>query len=158
MCYAIRMCAMPAQSTRAHNEANRNPFCSLPCRGDVWLGCFWVLFLVHRVSTCTGWDSTTFLPALTGCGAGNSSSPATRLNHAETERQLRTNCAIGGKWERFNVAAFRRGVEIMEIAWKDKFYMAFRLCPFIMTIHSFPDMTVIDVNEAYERKTGLRRD
>ena len=46
----------------------------------------------------------------------------------------------------------------MQIAWKDKFYMAFRLCPFIMTIHSFPDMTIIDVNEAYERKTGLRRD
>ena len=46
----------------------------------------------------------------------------------------------------------------MQVAWKDKFYMAFRLCPFIMTIHSFPDMTVLDVNEAYERKTGLRRD
>jgi PAS domain S-box-containing protein len=46
----------------------------------------------------------------------------------------------------------------MEIPWKDKFYMAFRLCPFIMTIHSFPDMTVLDVNEAYERKTGLSRD
>src|SRR5215472_14063280 len=46
----------------------------------------------------------------------------------------------------------------METEWKDKFYMAFRLCPFIMTIHSFPDMRVLDVNEAYERKTGLRRD
>ena len=46
----------------------------------------------------------------------------------------------------------------METEWKDKFYMAFRLCPFIMTIHSFPDMKVIDVNEAYERKTGFRRD
>src|SRR5215469_11487653 len=46
----------------------------------------------------------------------------------------------------------------METMWKDKFYMAFRLCPFIMTIHSFPDMVVLDVNDAYERSTGLRRD
>jgi len=46
----------------------------------------------------------------------------------------------------------------METVWKDKFYMAFRLCPFIMTIHSFPDMRVLDVNEAYERRTGFRRD
>ena len=46
----------------------------------------------------------------------------------------------------------------MDTVWKDKFYMAFRLCPFIMTIHSFPDMGVLDVNDAYERSTGLRRD
>src|SRR5215469_1323411 len=52
----------------------------------------------------------------------------------------------------------RTGVGFMETVWKDKFYMAFRLCPFIMTIHSFPDMRVLDVNEAYERRTGFRRD
>lgn len=38
------------------------------------------------------------------------------------------------------------------------FSMAFRLCPFVMTVHSFPDLKVLDVNEAYERKTGYRRD
>jgi len=27
-----------------------------------------------------------------------------------------------------------------------------------MTIHSFPDMGVLDVNDGYERSTGLRRD
>jgi hypothetical protein len=46
----------------------------------------------------------------------------------------------------------------MDTVWRDKLYMAFRLCPFSMTIHSFPDMSVLDVNEAYERKTGLRRE
>lgn len=46
----------------------------------------------------------------------------------------------------------------MEAEWEEAFSMAFRLCPFIMTVHSFPDMIVLDVNEAYERKTGLRRD
>ena len=45
----------------------------------------------------------------------------------------------------------------MDTVWKDKFYMAFRLCPFIMTIHSFPDMRVLDVNDAYERSTGFTR-
>ena len=46
----------------------------------------------------------------------------------------------------------------METVWKDKFYMSFRLCPFILTIHSFPDMRILDVNDAYERSTGFRRD
>lgn len=46
----------------------------------------------------------------------------------------------------------------MEREWEDEFSMAFRLCPFIMTVHSFPDMRVLAVNEAYERKTGLKQD
>jgi PAS domain S-box-containing protein len=49
-------------------------------------------------------------------------------------------------------------MQLVETVWKDKFYMAFRLCPFMMMIHSYPDMRILDVNDAYERQTGLRRD
>jgi PAS domain S-box-containing protein len=41
---------------------------------------------------------------------------------------------------------------------EDTLSMAFRLCPFSMTIHSFPDLRLLAVNEAYERRTGLKRD
>ena len=39
-----------------------------------------------------------------------------------------------------------------------KYVTAFRLCPSLMMIHTFPDLKVIDVNRAYEAITGYTRD